>query len=151
MITKSGLRQQADIDSPLEGLGTEVHRTKNLIKGVWEFAVQGGAVGAILLKDDLGNPCKLPLGAIITGGMIDILTAMASAGGAGTMALGMNTASDIKAAVDADTLSGRVAIIPVSTAATAVKLTADRQLTLTVAVEALTAGKIAVYLEYYAS
>ncbi len=150
MITASGLLTKMNSCTPLEGSGTELHRTLNCIKGVWDFAVQGGAVSSINLKDDLGNDCILPNGAIVVNGTIDILTAMASAGNAGTMALGLNTTTDLKAAVDADTLSGLVATIPVGTAATSVKLTAQRQLKLTIATEALTAGKIAVYLQYYA-
>lgn len=151
MITQPGLRATMDACTPLEGAGKELHRTKNLVKAVWDFAVQGGATGTLNLKDDLGNEITLPSGAILKDGVIDVLTAMSSAGGAGTIALGCNTTTDLKGAVDADTLSGRVAIIPVGTAATAVKLTADRKVQLTIGTEALIGGKIAVYIEYYAS
>lgn len=150
LSNSSALRTKMNTCAPLEGSGTELHRTLNCIKGVWDFAVQGGAVGTLNLLDDMGNDCILPSDAIVVNGTIDVLTGMTSAGGAGTVALGLNTNVDIKAAVDADTLSGLVATIPVGTAATSVKLTAQRQLKLTIAVEALTAGKIAVFLQYYA-
>lgn len=151
MITTLGLRARMDAASPLEGSGKELHRTKNVMKCVWDFAVQGGAVGSLLLLDDLGNAAKLPSGAIITGGYIDIITAISSTSNDGTIALTAQSAGDLKAAVDGDTLSGIVALIPVGTAATAIKLTAERQITLTIAVHALLTGKISVYVEYLAS
>ncbi len=150
MLTSQALIDRMNTFSPLEGSGTELHQTKNCVKAVWDFAVQGGAVGTLNLKDDQGDEIVLPAGAIITGGMIDVLTAMDSAGGTGTIALGANTGVDLLAAVDADTLSDLVAIVPVGTAATAVKLTAASNVKLDIGTEALTAGKIAVYLEYYA-
>ena len=55
------------------------------------------------------------------------------------------------AAVDGDTLSGVVAGIPVGTAATAIKLTAERTLSVAIATAALTAGKFIVHVEYVVS
>lgn len=132
-------------------LGNELNNVKSVVKAQYSFAVSGGAVGVINLLDADGKSITLPSKAIITGGYIDIITAMASSGGTGTIALGANSGVDLKAAVDADTLSGIVAIIPVGSAATAVKLTADRVLIATVAVEALTAGKFNLFLEYVLS
>lgn len=120
----------------------------------FSFAKQGGAVGDISLLTDLNSPtsyAKLPANAIIKQVTIDILTAMASAGGAGTIALKAVGAGDLLAAVDADTLSGLVAGIPVGSAATAIKLTAEKTIKATVAVEALTAGKFNAIIEYYIS
>ena len=129
-------------------LGTELHKTLNCVKARYDFSVHGGAVSTINLDDENGNNVVIPSGAIIWSGVIDILTAMASAGGTGTIALNSEGAGDLKAAVDADTLSGRAAIIPVGTAASCIKLTADRTLTVSIATEALTAGKFDLYVFY---
>lgn len=129
-------------------LGTELHKTLKCVKARYDFSVHGGAVGTINLDDENGKDVVIPSGAIIWSGVIDILTGMTSAGGTGTIALTSNSAGDLKAAVDADTLSGRVAIIPVGSAATCIKLTADRTITASIATEALTAGKFDVYLFY---
>jgi hypothetical protein len=129
-------------------LGDLVHKTKNLVKVTYDYAVSGGAVGAVALYDADGKTVTLPDNAIIVGGFIDILTAMVSTGGSGTIALTAESAGDLKAAVDADTLSGIVAIIPVGTAATHIKLTAARTLVGAVATQALTAGKFDLYVEY---
>lgn len=120
----------------------------------FSFAKQGGAVGDISLLTDLNSPtsyAKLPANAVIKQVTIDILTAMASAGGGATVALKAQSAGDLLAAVDADTLSGLVDGIPQGAAANMIKLTAERTLQATVAVEALTAGKFNVLVEYYIS
>lgn len=120
----------------------------------YSFAKQGGAVGSINLLTDLNSPtsyAKLPAGAIIKQVTIDILTAMTSTGGTGTVALTAQSAGDLLAAVDADTISGLVAGIPVGSAATSIKLTAERTLVAAVAVAALLTGKFNVIVEYYIS
>lgn len=134
------------------GLGTELDRKVAAVRGRYDFSVQGGAVGSFNLLEDLDDTqstITIPDNAIITFAMVDILTAMASAGGAGTIALSSEGAGDLLAAVDADTLSGLVAGIPVKSAATAIKMTADRTLAGAIAVEALTAGKFDLYVEFY--
>lgn len=146
---RTTINSKAPYDEALPlGLGDYLHKTKNLLKVQYDFAVQGGAVGSILLNDDAGNAAILPDNTIIVGGFIDIITAMSSTGGNGTIALTANSAGDLKAAVDADTLSGIVAIIPVGTAATHIKLTAQRQITATIATNALLGGKFSLFLEY---
>ena len=123
------------------------------IASKYDFSVLGGAVGLLSLRgpDDLTQVVKLPNKAIITNVIIDVITAMTSSGGTGTIALGANTAADLLAAVDADTLSAIHAGIPVGTAGTSVKLTAERTLTVTIATAALTAGKFIVHVEYVVS
>lgn len=113
-----------------------------IAKVQYDFAENGGAVGAILL--DL----VLPDNAVIWDGFFDVVTAPTS-GGSATIALGLNTATDLKAATAIASYTGIVALVPVGTAAAAVKLTAERQLTLTIATAALTAGKINIFLNYY--
>lgn len=135
-------------------LGDELHEKTQVTKLTYDFSVQGGAVGAINLLRDVDkidtadNRLVLPEGAIIKQVMVDVLTAMASAGGTGTIALDSEGAGDLLAAVDADTLSGLVAGIPDNAVANMIKTTAERTVTLTVGTEALTAGKIDVYVEW---
>lgn len=112
------------------------------VKVTYDFAVDGGAVGTLEL------PFKLPLGAIVYGGLVDVDTAPTS-GGSATIALGLNTNTDLLAATAIASVTGRVATVPVWTAASAVKLTAERKLKITIAVAALTAGKMDIYLNYY--
>lgn len=136
----------------VEGVGNELDHKPNMVVGRYDFAVQGGAVGAINLLEDLTDVNSLlviPDDGIIKQVTIDIITAMASAGGTGTIALTAQSAGDLLAAVDADNLSGLVAGVPIGTAATMIKMTADRTLVGAIAVEALTAGKFDVYVEYY--
>lgn len=116
-----------------------------LVRVTYDFAEFGGGVGAIPLGVTLPNK------AIITRGFGDIITAFTSTGGTGTIALGANTANDLLAAVDADTLSGDFDLIPVDSVATSVKLTAAREITLTVGTAAITAGKAVFFLQYVLS
>lgn len=118
---------------------------KGVLRVDYDFAVHGGGVGAIPLG------VILPDNAIIERGFGDIITPFTSTGGTGTIALGANTASDLKAAVDADTLSGIFELIPTGTAASMVKATAAREITLTVGTAAITAGKAVFFLEYVIS
>lgn len=118
---------------------------KRVARATWDFSELGGATGSIPLG------VTLPDNAIITHAYADVVTAAASAGGNGTIALSSEGAGDLLAAVDADTLSGQVDLVPDGTAANMIKLTADRELTVVVAVEDLTAGNIVFYVEYVQS
>jgi len=116
----------------------------------------------------------LPINAIITNAFIDVKTTFQStAGGAdlATIALNSEGAGDLVAAIaiaDASnvwdaglhgtlagsyaerTVAGDTAILDAaSRAASMIKCTAERELTATVAVAALTAGKLAIFVEYY--
>ncbi len=115
----------------------------------------------------------LPDNAIITRAWVDIVTTFTSAGSdAGTIALKAQTANDLVAAIaisDASTvwdagvrgalpnnyaLDGNALTAIAMTAARAgsrIKTTAERELTATVAVQALTAGKLVLYVEYIIS
>lgn len=125
-------------------------RRKHVMRALYDFSVSGGAVGAISLLDETGKAAIIPNKAIITNVYIDVLTQPTS-GGSATIALGCNTASDIKAATAIASYTGIVAANPVGTAASAIKMTADRTVTATVAVAALTAGKMYVMVEYILS
>ena len=105
---------------------------------LYDFATHGGAVG------DISLGIVVPAGFVIFDGYYDVLTAVTGGAGA-TIALKANSAGDLLAAELLATAgtTGLHAIVPVGTAATAVKATAARTLTLTVAVNALTAGRVA--------
>jgi len=115
----------------------------------------------------------LPTKAIITNAWVDVITTFTSATDAATIALKAQNAGDLTAALaisDASniwdagihgclpgsyaeaTVAGDTAVLDAARkAASFIKLTAERELTATVAVEALTAGKAVIYVEYVVS
>ena len=116
-------------------------------KMTYSFATDGGATGTITPS----NSPTIPIGAIILGGTIDITTSLTS-GGAALIGLGLGNGAQalslISATAVASWTSGQLALIPVFTAATYVKVTAETALTLRVSVAALTAGRFDVNLVY---
>lgn len=138
--------------APYEAQAVALHRAHNLIKGVWDFAVDGGAVGQINLKDDKGNIIVLPVGAIVTKCYLDIITTLTS-GGSATIAVGSQASGDLKAATAVASYSaGLLASDAVGTVATMKKIaTSDKPLRLDIAVAALTAGKAKVFVEFVLS
>jgi hypothetical protein len=158
-----------------------VRRSVKILKAVYDFAVQGGAVGNINLYDatfapgisappgqgqiagtttkGIFKPCILPPNAIVTRVLIDVLTNPTS-GGSATLALSTGqTAADLLAATAKASFTGLIDGIPVNTAATAVKILSSGIPAgvqgcipyLAVATAALTAGKFNVHMEYYLS
>jgi hypothetical protein len=101
-----------------------------------------------------GTGVKLPIHAIVVGGFVDVNTAFTSATNAGTIAIHVQAANDIisAAAVSGAPYStiGRKAIVPKANTpeSTSVKATAEREITCTVAIEALLTGKLTGYLFY---
>ncbi len=139
-------------------LGTLLRNRKGTLKCIYDVSADAsrGVTGASYnLKDEDGNDCVLPSGAIITQVYFDIVTAFTSTGNNGTIALDANTGGDLLAAVDADTLpltaSHPGSGVPIGTAATMVKLTADRTLKATVATNSLLTGKMHVFVDYVLS
>ncbi len=131
-------------------LGTQVidHKVQ-LMKATYSFAVQGGSdTVAITLLDADGKDAVLPNKALIKQVMMDWSTA-ATSGGSATISLGANTTTDLKNALAVASATGKVDGVPVNTAATAVKTTAQRTLKFTVATAPLTAGICNVFVEYY--
>ena len=86
----------------LYGTGTSNTYRKCVAKGLYDFSVLTGAIGSYNL---LSTDEVIPDNAIVTNVYIDVITAFTSTGGTGTIALTLNTAGDLLAAVDADTLS----------------------------------------------
>ncbi len=125
-----------------------VSQKKWVLKGTYDFAVQGGAISTIKLRGDDLKELKLPKGAIVSYCAIDVLSALTS-GGSATVAVSTGkTAADLKAATAYGSITGLVACVPVGTVATSIKLTADVIPTITVAGAALTGGKFNVLIEY---
>jgi hypothetical protein len=129
-------------------LGTELAKKTNTMNCKYSFAVQGGATGSsiFLLRDltDTTSYCTIPDNAVVKQAFIDVLTA----GTGGSVAVNIQTAGDLKAAASASAYTGIVAGIPVDTAATMIKLTADRTPWLAITNSAVTAGVFNVYIEY---
>lgn len=103
-----------------------------------------------------GLGVTLPQYAIVVGGFMDVNTVFTSAGGTATVAIHVEAANDIQtaAAVSGAPWSAinRKAITPKANTpeSTSVKSTAAREITATVAVQDLTAGKVTVYLYFIA-
>lgn len=131
--------------------GTKIAKQlKQAMIATYDFSVLGGAIAALNLKNPAGTDAYLPKGAVITSCIIDVITAPTS-GGSATIALSIQSAGDLKAATAIASYTGLVAGVPVGSAATSIKLTADAIVVATVATAALTAGKINVLIEYYVS
>jgi hypothetical protein len=116
-----------------------------VVRGRYDFAVDGGAVGDI----DLTLDAQIPANAIVLGGFVEVDTAPTS-GGAGTVAVKVEGAADIVAAAAVSgapwSTTGRKSVIPVFTGTTTVKTTTARKIQATVATAALTAGVFDVVL-----
>lgn len=112
--------------------------------GRYDFAIDGGAVSTITLRSNDG---AIPAGSIIMGGVLDVLTAVATA--TGTVAATAETAADVLAATGAAGLTlGRKSVIPAFTGATSLKTTVPRSPSIVIATAALTAGKFELTLFY---
>jgi hypothetical protein len=116
-----------------------------VVRGRYDFAVDGGAVGDI----DLTLDAQIPANAIVLGGFVEVDTAPTS-GGAGTVAVKVEGAADIVAAAAVSgapwSTTGRKSVIPVFTGTTTVKTSTARKIQATVATAALTAGVFDVVL-----
>jgi len=141
-------------------LGTQLQEKKrHMIRAQYNFAVQGGAIGVVELLDVDGKKAQIPGGAIITGCLLDVITAP------NTATTNDTTLSFSSGIVGGDlqvaagftpsyTPSGIKACIPVGTAATMIKLgttTKNYTPSMTIGVLALTAGKINLWIEYILS
>jgi len=123
----------------------------NVVKAT--FDPSGDATKRVIAAHSSG--VFIPAGAIITKTMYDVLTTFTSATDAGEIAVSVAAANDIKVAIAIsnaanpyDNIAALVAGTPIS-AATAIKLSADKEVIFTTTVEALTAGKLDFYIEYY--
>jgi hypothetical protein len=118
---------------------------KGVCYSEYDFAKDGGAISAIALRGNV-----LPAGAVVTGGIVDVETAITSAGLA-TLALHLSAAGDILSACDKGNFPADGQLLlgmwgpmvkPVGPFTTA------KTPTLTIAAFTVTAGKFTVALEY---
>lgn len=113
----------------------------------YDFSVDGGAVGDIAI----GPTGQIPAGAYITGGFVEVDTAV-TGGGSAELAIKVEGAADIVASAAVSgapwSTTGRKDIVPDATGSTVVKTTAAGTITATVATAALTAGVVDVVLFY---
>lgn len=123
-----------------EGTGTKWIRAR------YDFAVDGGGIGTIVVTAE-----KIPPNAIILGGLVEVDTPPTS-GGAGTLAVQVEGANDIITAAAVSgapwSTAGRKSVIPAFTGATTVKTTVARDISVVIAAAALTAGQVDVLLAY---
>lgn len=115
-------------------------------RAYYDFATDGGAVSTIALRGD-----KIPSGARVVGTYIDVVTAVTS-GGAPTVSIGIETATDVRAAATLATApalnSAATPLGAITRATAATKTTADRDVSIAIATAALTAGRFSVLVEY---
>lgn len=111
----------------------------------YDFARDGGAVGAIACRGP-----QIPSGFRITSAFLETLTGFAG-GESATIAIHVEGANDILSQVVLTNFAaaGVDAGVPVGTATTSVKTTADRIVYLTVGTAALTAGKMRIVFYGY--
>lgn len=121
--------------------------------GEYDFAVDGGAISSITLRSaggaSLGN--SIPSGAVVTGGYLEVDTAVTS-GGTPAVAIQIEGTADLVAsgtlAATGLSSTGRKSLVPAFTGASTVKTTAARAIVFTIATATLTAGKFRVVLFY---
>lgn len=161
MFLNTTLYTRAQSFDPFPGLGDEISETLNYKRFLYDFSVLGGAIGTIGLLDEQGATAYLPVGSLILSAIVDVVTAVTSAGSA-TVALGCTSSSDLLAATAKASLGlGLVAGVPVFTAGTAVKVATGsavlqrrnfaatvQPVSAIVAVAALTAGKFYVHTTF---
>lgn len=116
-----------------------------VIKGTYDFNVDGGAIGTILINQ---SPI-IPVNFIVLGGILDPITTFNSGGGA-TVAVGIGSGANAAALKVAAGFAGYVggtplAMLPIWSGGF-FKTAADAPLSITVAAAALTAGKMAIHI-----
>src|ERR1035437_6298369 len=75
-------------------LGAELMHKRNVVCGIYDFAVQTGAVATYNLLDEDGNKIVLPAGAIICQVYTQEVTNMTTSA-SGTLSLGINAVDDL--------------------------------------------------------
>lgn len=115
------------------------------IRGRYDFAADAGAVGTIAITAE-----KMPAGAIILGGFVEVDTAVTGAGA--SVAIQVEAANDIVTAAAISgapwSTTGRKSVIPVFTGATTVKTTVKRDISVVISGAVVTAGVFDVVLYY---
>ena len=136
-------------------LGTKLFDAQQFgVKGQWSFDNQGGAAGGILnLEDHDGQKVTLPNNAIIRDCLIDVVEPVtAGAVTSARISFSASEVGDLRAnnliIAGSYNAQGRIACIPVGTVGTMIKLESEAAIHMRIGSEALTGGKINVWLEY---
>ena len=117
------------------------------LKVSYDFAVEGGAAGAITLKDAFGDAAYLPDNAVITGAWVEGLVDLGNASGTPTVALGYTgAATALLAGTNYNHATWDVASV---TALALSKTTQKSSILATIASANLDAGKFDVMIHYY--
>lgn len=138
------LNSGASVGSGVVGTGQYIGRTK-WARAYYDFATDGGAVGAINLRGD-----KLPSGAVIVSSYIKVDTGLLPTT-TSTISIGIESAADIRTAVaapTAPTISTTGVKQGVITNAAPAVTTAERHIVATIAAGTFTAGAFSVFVEY---
>lgn len=122
------------------GLSYVMGRTKTA-RSFYDFAVDGGAIGAITLRGD-----QLPAASLVLDAVVDVETGVTS-GGAATVSLDLEAAADLRAAATLSTGPALSTATPKALTAP-LKTTVTRGVVATVAAATLTAGKFSVVIQY---
>ncbi len=116
--------------------------------GDYSFAVDGGAISTIILRSACG---AIPIGSYIVEAFMDVTTGFTT-GTAATAALTVEAANDLQTATIVSgapySTTGIKALVPVFTAATMIKTTADRAPSIVIATGTVTAGVLHVVIFY---
>ena len=131
----------------MQETGLEKYSNMGTVSYEYDFARDGGAISDITLSSDI-----LPDDAIVLDGVIHVKTAVTS-GGSATIALKVNSSEDILAATAIASFSAGALLDVVAdgTATNMILTAAKKNLTMTVATAALTAGRFVVHLRYVLS
>ncbi len=130
-----------------------VENTANLktFIGEYDFAVDGGAISTIPLRQVGGILGAIPNGAVICLGYMTVVTPFTT-GSAAQAAITVESAGDMIAAAVVSgapySTAGQKSVIPVGSGATSVLLTAARNPSIVITVGTITAGKARVVLFY---
>lgn len=136
-------------------LGTAIQKMRmHSLKCVYDYSLRGGGPGSINLKTVTGSNCVIPNKGIIRDVLIDVVTAPTSGGSTAIAVSSGQVTADLLVAASYSGFTGLMPGVPVGTAATAIKMTADRSPVIVLGQNggvALTAGKLNVHIQYQIS
>jgi len=160
-VNLSGQIVNADIDAAaaidplkLADMAADGIQVKRTARATYDFSVHGGVSGDIELGITAAAAAvvTIPNNAIVTRAWWDVTDPLTS-GGSAQVAFKVEGAADLQTAAVLGThgTAGLHEGIPVDSAATMVKLTAARNLVMTISVADLTAGILTLFVEYVVS
>lgn len=154
MQNLTSLKQRSSGAVENKGIGKDGLNLKGIARFTFDTAAKDSGKTSNKTVAAHGTGVILPANAVVVGGGVEVNTAFTSAGGTATIAISVVSANDIitAAAVSGAPYSstGLKAITPKNNTpeSTGIKLSAAKEITCTVAVQALTAGKLTGWLEY---